>query len=169
MNRLPRKETSQSGMLCKKPTSSMALTISAGSSAVVVTLPPMLLIDADTTLPHIEKIAVINSIPRPTATFASTNRIKCRRANSGLCSSLKDAAEEKMPTAKNSTSKPYPIPTRAELMLVITLHICPPLKDSGVCVISVHSSASLSFHVAMALSRFLITQLSLMIYTSHLQ
>ena len=49
----------------------------------------------------------------------------------------------------------------------ITPQICPPLKVSGVCVISVHSSASLSFHVAMARSRFLMTQLSLMVYTSH--
>ena len=42
-------------------------------------------------------------------------------------------------------------------------------KDSGVCVISCHSSASLSFQVAMAFSRFLMTQLSLMVYTSHSQ
>ena len=42
MSRLPRKDTSHSGMLCKKPTSSMALTISVGSAAVVVTPPPML-------------------------------------------------------------------------------------------------------------------------------
>lgn len=51
----------------------------------------------------------------------------------------------------------------------ITAQICPPLKDSGVCVISCHSSASFSFHVAIAFSRFLMTQLSLMVYTSHSQ
>ena len=106
MSRLPRKDTSHNGMLCKKPTSSMALTISAGSAAVVVTPPPMLFMDADTTLPQMEKIAVISSIPGPTATFASTKRMKCRSANSGLCSSRKDAAEEKIPIAKNSTSRP---------------------------------------------------------------
>lgn len=61
------------------------------------------------------------------------------------------------------------MPTRAELILRITPQICPPLKDSGVCVISCHSSASLSFQVAMARSRFLMTQLSLMVYTSHSQ
>ena len=61
------------------------------------------------------------------------------------------------------------MPTRAELILRITPQICPPLKDSGVCVISCHSSASLSFHVAIAFSRFLMTQLSLMVYTSHSQ
>ena len=33
----------------------------------------------------------------------------------------------------------------------------------------VHNSASLSFHVAIAFSRFLMTQLSLMVYTSHSQ
>ena len=44
--------------------------------AVVVTPPPMLFMDAETTLPQIEKIAVINSMPRPTATFASTKRMK---------------------------------------------------------------------------------------------
>ena len=76
MSRLPRKDTSHSGMLCKKPTSSMALTISEGSAAVVVTPPPMLFMDADTTLPQMEKIAVISSIPRPTATFAKTKRTK---------------------------------------------------------------------------------------------
>ena len=32
----------------------------------------------------VEKIAVISSIPRPTATFASTKRMKWRRANSGF-------------------------------------------------------------------------------------
>ena len=76
MSRLPRKDTSHRGMLCKKPTSSIALTISAGSAAVVVTPPPMLFMDADTTLPQMEKIAVISFMPRPTATFASTKRMK---------------------------------------------------------------------------------------------
>ena len=60
----------------------------------------------DTTLPQMAKIAVMISMPRPTATLASTKRMKCRRANSGLCSSLKDAAEEKMPIAKNNTKRP---------------------------------------------------------------
>jgi prevent-host-death family protein len=54
-------------------------------------------------------------------------------------------------------------------MLAITPRICPPLKVSGVCVINAHNSASLSFHVAIAFSRFLMTQLSLMVYTSHSQ
>ena len=166
MKRLPRKDTSHNGMLCIKPTSSMALTISPGRLAEVVTAPPMLFMDAETTLPQMEKMAVMISIPRPTATLASTKRMKCRRANSGLCSSLKDAAEEKMPIAKKSTSNPYPIPVSAELMLTMTLHICPPLNVSGVCVMSCHNSASLPFHVAMARSRFLTTQLSLMVYTS---
>ena len=89
-----------------KPTSSMALTISPGRLAEVVTAPPILFMDAETTLPQMEKMAVMISIPRPTATLASTKRMKCRRANSGLCSSLKDAAEEKTPIAKNSTNKP---------------------------------------------------------------
>jgi hypothetical protein len=34
----------------------------------------MLFMDAYTTLPQMEKIAVISSMPRPTATFASTKR-----------------------------------------------------------------------------------------------
>ena len=62
----------------------MALTISTGRLAAVSTAPPMPFMDADTTLPQIEKIAVISSMPRPTATFASTSRMKWRRANSGL-------------------------------------------------------------------------------------
>ena len=58
------------------------------------------------------------------------------------------------------------MPISAELILTIMSHIAPPLKVSGVCVMSCHSSASFSFHVAMAFSRFLTIQLSLMIYTS---
>ena len=61
------------------------------------------------------------------------------------------------------------MPTTAELILRITPQICPPLKVSGVCVINAHNSASLSFQVAIAFSRFLMTQLSLMTYTSHSQ
>ena len=76
MNRLPSTETIQRGTLCKKPTLSMALTSSEGSVADSVTAPPILLMDADTTLPQMEKIAVISSMPRPTATFAKTKRMK---------------------------------------------------------------------------------------------
>jgi prevent-host-death family protein len=43
------------------------------------------------------------------------------------------------------------------------------LNISGVWVISAHNSASFSFQVAMARSRFLTIQLSLMVYTSHSQ
>ena len=67
MNRLPNTETIQRGTLCKKPTLSMALTSSEGSAADSVTAPPMLFMDADTTLPQMEKIAVISSMPRPAA------------------------------------------------------------------------------------------------------
>ena len=55
----------------------------------------------------------------------------------------------------------------APLMFRITFQIPPPLKVSGVCVMGCHSSARRSFHVAIARSRFLMTQLSLMVYTSH--
>ena len=63
-------------------------------------------------------------------------------------------------------SAPFTSPVSAELILRIALHICPPLNVSGVCVMSCHSSASLPFHVAIAHSRFLTTQFSLMVYTS---
>ena len=63
-------------MLCIKPTSSMALTISVGNVAESATAPPMLFMDADTTLPQMAKIAVMISMPRPTATLASTKRMK---------------------------------------------------------------------------------------------
>lgn len=58
------------------------------------------------------------------------------------------------------------MPISAELILTTTPHIAPPLKVSGDCVMSCHSSARRSFHVAMARSRLLMTQLSLMVYTS---
>ena len=61
------------------------------------------------------------------------------------------------------------MPISAELMLTTTPHIAPPLKVSGVCVMSCHNSARRSFHAEMARSRFLMTQLSLMVYTSHSQ
>lgn len=61
------------------------------------------------------------------------------------------------------------MPTSAELILTITLHICPPLNVSGLWLMSCHSSDNLSFQVPMAFSRFFTTQLSLIFYTSCLE
>ena len=107
IKRLPRKETIQRGMLCKSPKSSIAATSSAGRVADSVTAPPTLHMMADTTLPQIAKMDVIISMPLPTAILAPAKRIKCRRANSGLCNSLKDAADWNMPMAKKSTKSKY--------------------------------------------------------------
>ena len=57
----------------------------------------------------------------------------------------------------------------APWMRTTTDQIPPPLKVSGLWAISCQISASFSFQVAMARSRFLTIQLSLMVYTSHSQ
>ena len=84
----------------------MAVTSSIGSVADSVTALPILPIMAETTPPHMEKIAVIISMPLPTAILAPAKRIKWRSANSGLCSSLNDDADWNMPIAKNKTKSP---------------------------------------------------------------
>ena len=106
MSTEPRKETSQRGMDCKKPTSSMAVTISLGRVAVSLTAPPTPPITVCTIPPQMEKMAVMSSIPEPTATLAAAKRRKCRRAYSGRWISRKDAADWNTPMAKNSTSRP---------------------------------------------------------------
>ena len=60
------------------------------------------------------------------------------------------------------------MPCMTPLTPTITFQMSPPLKFSGVCVMSVHSSASLSFQMPRECSRLCITQLSLMFYTSYL-
>ena len=83
MNSVPRRDTSQRGMLCMKLTSSMAVTISSGRDAASVTAVPMPCMAAETALPQMEKMAVIISMPFPTATLAAAKRMKWRRTNSG--------------------------------------------------------------------------------------
>ena len=55
--RLPSIDTSQRGMEARKPTSSMALTISVGRVAAVDTAPPMPDMTLETTPPQMWKIA----------------------------------------------------------------------------------------------------------------
>ena len=59
----PRKDTSQRGMDCKKPTLSMASTISLGRVAACVTAPPIPPMTVCTMPPQMEKIAVMISMP----------------------------------------------------------------------------------------------------------
>ena len=65
--------------------------------------------------------------------------------------------------AKNKTKSPKAMAFKAPLIFVITLHIAPPLKDSGSCVSSVQISFNLSFQVFNADCRFYTIQLSLSI------
>ena len=106
INRLPSMATSQSGMLAKKPTFSMASTISWGIVTPAATMPPIPLITDWTMPPQMEKTTVMISMAELTATLAAIKRMKWRRAYSGLCKSRKLAADWKIPMAKNSTSRP---------------------------------------------------------------
>ncbi len=98
--------TSQRGMLAKKPTFSMASTISWGTVTPAATMPPIPLITDWTMPPQMEKTTVMISMAELTATLAAIKRMKWRRAYSGLCKSRKLAADWKIPMAKNSTRRP---------------------------------------------------------------
>ena len=91
--RLPNRETSQRGIASKKPRLLIALVISEGRVAATVTAPPILDMALEAIPLQMEKMASIISIADPTATLAPAKRIKWRRANSGRCSSRKDAAD----------------------------------------------------------------------------
>lgn len=93
INKLPMNVTSHRGMLWRKPTASMVSTISWGTVTLAEAMPPIPLITDWTIPPQIAKITVIISIAEPTATFAATKRIRCRRANSGRWKSRKPAAD----------------------------------------------------------------------------
>ena len=92
MTREPRKDTSQRGILCKRPRPSMAVTISVGRVAAVEMEEPILPMAVLIIPAQMLKIAVISSMQLPTATFAIIKRIKWRRANSGRWKSRKLAA-----------------------------------------------------------------------------
>ena len=64
------------------------------------------------------------------------------------------------PTRKNNTSSAYPIACNEPWIFWITVHIVPPLKVSGDCVMSCHISAGFPFQVSSAFCRFCTTQLS---------
>ena len=63
MNKLPSSDTSQSGILAKKPVLSMAVMISFGSAAVVPAMPPTLLAAVATMPLQTLKMFVIKSMP----------------------------------------------------------------------------------------------------------
>ena len=96
------------------------------------------------------KTASMRSRPYPTAAFASTKRMNILNAASGRFRSARLEQVLTTPTAKNKTSRPYPMAFRAPLMSSMTCQIPPPLKVAGSWVSSVQISASLSFHVSSA-------------------
>ena len=80
----PNRETSQRGMLSKRPAPSIAFMMSLGKVAAVEMELPSPLIAVCTIPPHISKMAVMISMHLPTAVLARIKRIKCRNTNSGL-------------------------------------------------------------------------------------
>ena len=166
MKRLPISVTAHSGILSKKPQSSIADTISLGS-VILSKLPIPDAFMMVLTIPcTISKSAIISSSPYVTTPFAIANLMKSFRACSGFFTSAKLPQVFTTPTTKKRTSSASPIAISAPCMSVITFHIAPPLKSSGDCVSSFHTSASLSFHVFKDFCRFCTTQLSDMSCTS---
>lgn len=71
------------------------------------------------------------------------------------------------PMTKNNTNRPYPMALSAPLISAMTSHTAPPLKLSGLWLISAHISPNLLFHMSKALRRFSMIQLlSPNVYTS---
>lgn len=96
------------------------------------------------------RTASIKSRPYPTAALASTKRMNSLNACSGRLTSTKLPQVLTTPTAKNNTSRPYPMACNAPWIPSITCQMPPPLNVAGSCVSSVQISASLSFQVCRA-------------------
>ena len=97
--------------------------------------------------------SVSSSIPLSTAACATTKRTKHFSAISGFLSSVKLPQVFTTPMTKNSTSRAYATAFSPSLMFTITFQTLPPLKFSGVVLMSVQISPNLSFQVARALLR----------------
>ena len=106
MNREPSRVMAHRGMLSKKPTLSMVVTISLGRVVADMAVRPEEDMMVDTMPWATLNSAVISSIPCPTAAWASTNRTKHRKAISGFFSSAKLPQVLTTPAAKKSTSRP---------------------------------------------------------------
>ena len=150
INNDPSRVMAHRGMLSRKPTSSMMVTISAGSVVAVSADSPEAVMMVEIIPWATWNSADISSMPWVTATWASTKRIKHLNTISGFFNSVKLEHVFTMPITKNSTSRAQPMAWSAPLMPVITVQTAPPLKFSGVVLTSVQISASLSFQVPRA-------------------
>ena len=160
MNSPPIKVTAHNGMLSKKPQSSTAVTISAGSTVSCAAPKPAAFMMVEISPCTMLNRAIISSKPYVTAALARAKRINTLRACSGRFSSAKEPQVFITPTTKNKTSSASPMACTAPWMPTITFQIVPPLNCSGDCVMSCQISASFSFHVSSAFSKFCTIQLS---------
>jgi hypothetical protein len=140
----------QRGMLSRKPTSSMMVTISSGRVVSVSADIPEAVMIVEIIPCATLKSAVISSIPWVTAAWASTKRIKHLNTISGFFNSVKLEHVFTIPITKNSTSRAQPMAWSAPLMSRMTDQTAPPLKFSGLVESSVHISASFPFQVPRA-------------------
>ena len=150
MNRLPIRVTAHSGMLSKKPQSSIACTIESGRVVFVAEPTPDDRMIVDMIPCAISNKASIRSIPYVTTPLAMANLINSFSACSGLLTSVRLPHVFTTPTRKNKTSSARPMPFTAPLICAITCHMPPPLKDCGDMVSNDHTSAIFVFHVSSA-------------------
>ena len=153
MNRLPISVIAQSGMLSKKPQSSIALIISFGRVVLPVLVIPDDVIILLVTPWIIWNIAIISSSPYVTTPFDMANLRNSLRACSGRLTSSRLELVFIIPTRKNRTTSASPIACMAPFTVRITFHMPPPLKLAGEIVSSFQTSASLSFQVSSVLIR----------------
>ena len=131
MNRPPNRVTIHRGMLFKKSTRLIRSTMSWGSAVPVTPDKPDWVITVETIPCMMENRASMRSSPYPTAAFAKAKRSRSLNASSGLFISARPEQVLTTPTAKNKTSRPYPMAFSAPLISSITFQIPPPLKVSG--------------------------------------
>ena len=164
MNRDPSRVMAHRGMLSKKPTSSMMVTISLGRVVSVSADKPEASMMVEIMPCATLKSAVISSMPWVTAAWASTKRIKHLNTISGFFNSVKLEHVFTIPMTKNSTSRAQPIAWSAPLMPWMTVQTPPPLKFSGVVLRSCQISASFPFQVPRAELRLSTIQFPLPIF-----
>ncbi len=152
--------TAQSGIHSKKLQLSIATIISGGNVDCISPPIPTLSIIVCISPCVILNTANINSNPYVTTVFVNINLINNFSTCSGFFTSANEEQVFIIPNKKNNTSKANPIACIAPFIFTTIFHIEPPLKFSGVCVISVHISFSFSFHTLNAYCKFPTTQLS---------
>ncbi|MNI60346.1 hypothetical protein D3C73_1155570 [compost metagenome] len=112
INKLPSSVTIHKGILCQKPTSSIAWAIAFGRAAAVAEPKPERAIMVEMMPCTIVNSVIISSRPYVTTAFASTKRMNSLTATSGFFTSAKLPVVFTTPMTKNKTSSASPVACR---------------------------------------------------------